>query len=182
MKNDIVYSVRRSLRARAMRIAVYCDSSVVVTLPRGLDLSSAENFAKEKFSWILKSLEYFKPYKNRTIIKSGRREYVKYRQQALTLAQAKVTQWNQLYNFNVNRVNIKNQKTRWGSCSKKGNLNFNYKIVHLPEKLVDYLVVHELCHVGEFNHSRKFWDLVARTMPEYREMRKGLRDFATRQS
>ena len=174
---NIAYSVRLSRRAKKMRIAVYCDSSVVVTLPLGLDLERAEGFIKDKFAWIVKSLEKFKPYKNLGIVKSGRREYKKYREQAQWLARSLVEKWNSFYGFSYNRVNLKNQKTRWGSCSKKGNLNFNYKIVHLPKHLVDYLIVHELCHLKEFNHSRKFWDLVARTMPDYKVLRKELHNF-----
>ena len=74
-----------------------------------------------------------------------------------------------------NKINIKNQKTRWGSCSKKGNLNFNYKIALLPQHLADYIIVHELCHLGEFNHSRSFWNLVAKVFPEYLGIRNELR-------
>ena len=160
-----------------MRIAVYCDSSVVVTVPLGLDFTHAEKFIKAKFSWIIKSLENFKPYRNRVRIKSVRRDYSKYREQALLLARAKVAQWNNLYGFAYSRVNIKNQKTRWGSCSKKGNLNFNYKIVHLKNRLVDYLVVHELCHLKEFNHGKNFWSLVSQSMLDYKVLRKELHGF-----
>ena len=160
-----------------MRIAVYCDSSVVVTLPLGLDFTRAEKFVLDKIFWVVKSLERFRPYKNRPIIKSYRRDYKKYREQALSIAITKVKQWNSFYGFVYSRVNIKNQKTRWGSCSKKGNLNFNYKIAQLPNHLADYLVVHELCHLKEFNHSRNFWNLVAQTMPEYKALRKELHNF-----
>lgn len=172
------YSVRLSRRARRMRIAVYCDSSVVLTLPFGFKELAAEKFIKQKLHWIVKSLNYFRPFRNRVVIKSGRREYIKYRVAALELAKAKVFQWNKFYNFVHNRINIKNQTTRWGSCSKKGSLNFNYKIVHLPEALVDYLVVHELCHLKEFNHSRSFWHLVGQTMPDYKNLRQELKSFA----
>lgn len=83
--------------------------------------------------------------------------------------------FNKVYGFKYGRVTIRNVKTRWGSCSKKGNLNFNYRIVFLPKELADYLVVHELCHLGEFNHSQKFWDLVAKAQPNYKKLRKELR-------
>jgi predicted metal-dependent hydrolase len=180
-QHPIPYSIRLSARAKRMRIAVYSDSSVVLTLPHGLNFGAAEKFIAQKFSWIVKSLRRFEPFRHRVIIKSGRREYNKYRDGALALAKQKVLQWNQIYNFNINRVNIKNQKTRWGSCSKKGNLNFNYKIVHLPEKLVDYLVVHELCHLKEFNHSKNFWALVANAIPDYKALRSQLRSFGNLQ-
>jgi predicted metal-dependent hydrolase len=95
----------------------------------------------------------------------------------LIIAKAKVKQWNLYYNFSHRKISVKNQKTRWGSCSKKGNLNFNYKIVHLPENLVNYLVVHELCHLKEFNHSKNFWSLVGQTVPDYKKLRRELRSF-----
>lgn len=83
--------------------------------------------------------------------------------------------FNKIYELPLNRVTIRNTKSRWGSCSKKGNLNFNYRIVFLPPALANYLVVHELCHLGEFNHSHKFWDLVAKTIPDYKKLQKELR-------
>ena len=73
------------------------------------------------------------------------------------------------------RLSVRNQRTRWGSCSRTGNLNFNYKIALLPEPLADYIIAHELCHLGEFNHSQAFWDLVAVAIPDYRERRAELR-------
>src|SRR3989344_1749908 len=102
----------------------------------------------------------------------SKREYAKYKEMARVFAKNKIAQYNKLYQFKVNRITIRNQKSRWGSCSKKGNLNFNYKIVLLPEALVDYVIVHELCHLGEFNHSKKFWKLVSLTIPDYKEVRK----------
>ena len=69
-------------------------------------------------------------------------------------------------------------KTRWGSCSKKGTLNFNYKIALLSPELRDYIIVHELCHLGEFNHSSKFWLLVEKTVPNYKTLRKQIKQIA----
>jgi predicted metal-dependent hydrolase len=74
----------------------------------------------------------------------------------------------------VGKIAIRNQKSRWGSCSKKGNLNFNYKLVFLSPELRDYVIVHEICHIREFNHGKAFWALVAETVPEWRGLRKSL--------
>lgn len=76
------------------------------------------------------------------------------------------------------RITIKSQKCRWGSCSARGNLNFNWRIVMAPERVLDYVVVHELCHLIEFNHSRKFWSLVAQVIPDYKESQEWLKNNA----
>lgn len=75
----------------------------------------------------------------------------------------------------VNRIAIKEQKTRWGSCSSKGNLNFNWKLILMPQRIQDYVVVHELAHRKEMNHSSAFWKVVEAVLPDYQERRKWLR-------
>ncbi len=101
--------------------------------------------------------------------------YAQYKEQARELAHARLEYFNQFYGFTYNRVAIRAQRTRWGSCSKKGNLNFNYRIALLPPALVDYLIVHELCHLKEMNHSSRFWKLVEHTLPDYKARRKALK-------
>ena len=78
--------------------------------------------------------------------------------------------------ISVGRIAIRNQKSRWGSCSKKGNLNFNYKLAFMPPAVRDYVIVHEICHIKEFNHGHGFWALVAKTVPDWKEKRKKLRE------
>lgn len=106
--------------------------------------------------------------------KGSKSDYLKYKDQALELVKNKLEQFNQFYNFKYNKITVRNQSTRWGSCSRRGNINFNYKLVLLPEELLDYVVVHELCHLGEFNHSKNFWKLVAKTIPDYNKRRREL--------
>ena len=79
-------------------------------------------------------------------------------------------------NLQYGRITIRNQKTRWGSCSGKGNLNFNCLLMLAPDEIVDYVVVHELCHLIEMNHSKAFWAQVENVLPDYRERRKWLKD------
>lgn len=100
--------------------------------------------------------------------------FLAYKEKAREMIKERLEYYNAFYNFKYKRVAIKNHKSRWGSCSKKGNLNFNYRLVHLPERLSDYVVVHELCHLGELNHSRRFWALVEKVMPDWRVRRKEL--------
>ncbi|MEI6297613.1 MAG: M48 family metallopeptidase, partial [bacterium] len=105
-----------------------------------------DNFLKDKSEWIFEKIDYFSkfsPVKNK---KEKRDEYLKYKEDTLILVKERLEYFNKLYHFKWNRISIKNQKTRWGSCSRQGNLNFNYKIVLLPEEQADYIIVHELCH------------------------------------
>jgi predicted metal-dependent hydrolase len=105
----------------------------------------------------------------------GRKEYLARREEARTLVHEKLEFFNQHYGFKYNKVFIKNLRSRWGSCSRKGNLNFHYKILDLAPSLQDYLIVHELCHLKEFNHGEHFWALVEEVIPSYHERRRALR-------
>jgi hypothetical protein len=102
-------------------------------------------------------------------------KYLEHKEAARALVHARLAHFNQFYGFTYGSVAIRDQRSRWGSCSSAGNLNFNYRIALLPPHLSDYVIVHELCHRGEFNHSQRFWDLVARVMPDYLALRAELK-------
>jgi len=108
-------------------------------------------------------------------MRRNRRQYLKVREHARSLVHERVRHFNSSYRFKVSKIYIKNHKSRWGSCSEKGNLNFNYKILFLPSDIADYIIVHELCHLAEFNHSPRFWDLVTRFIPNHKHLRRHLR-------
>lgn len=93
--------------------------------------------------------------------------YKENKELARTLVHARLLHFNQHYELEWKRVAVKNQRRCWGSCSSLKNLNFNYKILFLPEHLQDYVIVHELCHLTHLNHRQQFWDLVAEKIPEY---------------
>ncbi len=96
------------------------------------------------------------------------------KQHAKDLITKIVNETPKLVDFSFNRISIRNQKTRWGSCSSKKNLNFNYKITLLPFELAQYLVVHEFCHLKELNHSNDYWKLVESILPNYKELHQKL--------
>ncbi len=177
-EKKVEYTLRRSGQTRVMRLAVYCDGSVVVTAPVGWQEMFIERFLRDKAAWLLSKLELFERFGFRQYRtkRQEQREYLKHRDTARTLVGERLTYFNTAYGFAVGRISIRNQKTRWGSCSRRGNLSFNYRIALLPGRLRDYIVVHELCHLGEFSHSHEFWRLVERTMPDHREIRRELRN------
>lgn len=173
----VPYVLRRSKRAKKMRLAIYCDGSFVVTAPEGLDFSRIEDFIFEKAEWVLKKLRITKKNGCSLVFaRFGKREYKKLKEKAYRLAENKVCEFNKIYGFKYNGISIRNQKSRWGSCSRKGNLSYNYKITLMPEDLADYIIVHELCHLKEFNHSKNFWNLVAMAIPDYRERRRKVKN------
>lgn len=176
-QKNIQFLIKKSDRAKRLRVAVYADAQVVITVPRGVNKELVEKFITQKSTWIDEKVAYFSQFKNKQITKTSEADFQKYKEDALALATERVAHFNQSYGFPYNQINIKNQKTRWGSCSAKGNLNFNYKIIFLPEAVRDYIVVHELCHLKEFNHSRKFWNLISETIPELSEIKNSLREW-----
>ena len=96
--------------------------------------------------------------------------YNKHKEITRALIFSKLEYWAPICGVNFKRVAIRNTKRCWGSCSSLGNLNFSYKMLFLPECLADYIIVHELCHLKELNHSPKFWAEVEKIMPHYREL------------
>lgn len=89
-------------------------------------------------------------------MRGRKREYEKHKEITRSLVHARISHFNRDGSFAIGRIAIRNQKTRWGSCSKLGNLNFHYKLAFLPPAVADYVIVHELCHLREFNHSSAF--------------------------
>jgi hypothetical protein len=172
------YELKRSRRAKNMRLTVYQTSKVRLTLPYFFDIARGEDFLKKHSAWIEKKLKKINKIAASGLVlpKPGRRDYLKHKAQALKLARQQSSSFNEYYKFRIGRISIKNQRTRWGSCSKIGNLNFNYRIIFLPPELADYIIVHELCHLQELNHSARFWGLVSQTIPDWRKKRKKLRN------
>ncbi len=157
-----------------MRLSVRPGGAVTLTVPHFVGVSTIEKFLAAHTEWIERATQ-----KMRRLVPlpHGRKEYVARREVARLLVHERLAHWNSLYHFKHGRVAIKNTKTLWGSCSRKGNLNFSYALVHVPRELADYVIVHELCHLQEHNHSSRFWELVARAQPDYLRLRRSLRTY-----
>lgn len=158
-----------------MRLAVYGDGSVVVTQPYHLKETASEKFLRQKSRWLFSKIKFFSQLPKREIIHYSKVDYLKYKESAYRLVTDRLAYYNRLYRLSFNRINIRNQKTRWGSCSIKRNINFNYKILFLDQKTQDYIIVHELCHLKECNHSKRFWTLVEKIFPDWRAIKKELK-------
>ena len=171
----MAYLLRTSLRARNLRITIKPGGAVFAVKPRNLSEAAVENFLIKKSAWILDKIEHLRQSRN-FLATGGKADYDRHAPAARQLALKKIADFNRIYNVNFRRVSIRDQATRWGSCSRLGNLNFNYRIALLPERLADYIVVHEMCHLRELNHSRRFWSLVAIALPDYAARRKELRN------
>lgn len=99
------------------------------------------------------------------------------RKEARELVIRRLEYFNETYNLKFHKVFIRSQKTRWGSCSSQGNLNFNFRIIELESDLQDYIIVHELCHLKHFNHGTEFWEMVSIKIPNYKYLKKRLAKF-----
>lgn len=170
----INYTLKTSSRARRLRLAIYADGSFVVTKPRSLPENFVERFILDKAAWILKKMTDFKQYSGMRFNFTPK-DYQAQKAAASAFIAQRIRHYNEYYHFTYHKVSVRNQKTCWGSCTRSGNLSFNFKILHLPAALADYIIVHELCHLKEFNHSKKFWQLVGETMPDYNLQRKTLK-------
>lgn len=175
--SGIAYLVRVHKKAKSLKLTVYPDLRVVITVPSRVPVRMRERlvreFVLEREAWIQSALSHFKST-DRPAPHSAE-EIARYKREALALVTKRLHYFNTLYGFAYTKVSIKSQKTRWGSCSSKGALSFNYKMALLSPELADYLAVHELCHLSEMNHSPRFWKLVGKAVPEYARLRKDLK-------
>jgi len=172
---EVDFVHRKSNRATRMRLAVYGDGRVVLTSPRWQLERMAEEFIREKAGWLLDKLAIFRERGFTPTVRRTKADYYRNREEARQLVTERVEYFAELHGFAYNRVSIKNQRSCWGSCSRKGNLNFNYKLLFLSPEARDYVILHELCHLKEFNHSQKFWSLLETFVPNYRELKRAIR-------
>ena len=177
-ENHRAYHVR-IIRSRRKTIGIQIQSSDLVVIRAPLHTSTEEifRFAGQQRAWIEKHLEM-----------AARRETQKQQaeplaesdiralsRQALDYFPGRTRMWAEKVGVGYSRITIRNQKTRWGSCSSKGNLNFNCLLMLCPEEIRDYVIVHELCHRKEMNHSPRFWAEVERFDPDYQAHRNWLK-------
>lgn len=167
--------VRRIPGARHLRLRLLRGGRLQVSVPPRATAQMIREFVAEQRDWIAQQYESLQS--RDSIMMTVHDDVTRARlvSDARELVHWRLEHFNKFYKFQYNRVAIRNQSTRWGSCSSGRNLNFNYRIVLLDPELQDYLVVHELCHLAEMNHGPRFWELVSHTIPNYRTLSKQLR-------
>lgn len=160
--------VRRSKRKSAA-IKITADMQIVVFVPVYVSDNEIERMVISKSKWIDEHMLKVQS----TIDERSKLEKITFEQikeladQAVEYIPKRVKYYAEKENFVYNKITIKNLVSRWGSCSTKGNLNFNCLLMLTPDYVIDYIVVHELCHLREMNHSEKFWAEVEKIMPDY---------------
>ncbi len=166
---DINYTVRVHPRARRTKLTLYPDGSIVATIPKNASEKAALRLIKEKQSWILKHILNKSRDSKHLLPKILKSEAPYLKQQAKIYINHRLRHFNTYYGFSYNRFFVKDMKSQWGSCSYKKNLNYNFRLILLSEELADTVIAHELCHLKEMNHSKKFWGLVGETINDCRK-------------
>ncbi len=162
---------------KTMSIEIRPDLSVIVRVPMRTTDRQVRQFVTEKEDWIRSHLEKVRKQNEEKValVPLSVEEIEALAEKALNVIPPKVAFYAEKLRVTYGRITIRNQKTRWGSCSSKGNLNFNCYLMQAPEEILDYVIVHELCHRHEMNHSPAFWEKVESILPDYKERRKWLK-------
>ncbi len=175
MKKLISYKVKSNKKSKRITIRVDNSGFVTITKPLRVPLAYIKLLVHRKRAWIEAKVLEMSTKPAKLLGHHIKKDYLDNKDGALKLVESRVEYFNQFYQYDIGKISIKNQSTRWGSCSGKKNLNFNYKILFLPKELQDYLIVHELCHLAQMNHSTRFWALVATHIPDYKTLRNELK-------
>lgn len=171
MKFELIRSSRKTIGLEITR-----DLDVLVRAPYDMHKKDIMGFIKDKSQWLEKNMAILKEEQKNNLPKFTMEEIHKLGNEALTVIPKRVEYYAPIIGVEFGNITIRNQISRWGSCSGKGNLNFNCLLMLTPPKVLDYIVVHELCHRKQMNHSLKFWDEVSRILPDYKTPKKWLEE------
>lgn len=172
---EIIRSERRSIS-----LQIDENLKIRVRAPRRMTDAEIRRFLEERSPWIEKHMQ--KMRERQEALKAEPEELLtveeirELAQRAAEYIPEKTAFYASLIGVNYGRITIRNQRTRWGSCSSRGNLNFNCLLMLTPPEIIDYVIVHELCHRREMNHSPLFWREVEKVLPDYKRRRKWLKD------
>ena len=178
MREVVVIKSKR----KSISVEVNARAEVIVRAPRWMPNYKIKEFVEKHREFIEKSVAKMERRREELAripgISDEERKVLA--MQAAEVIPQRVRFYAERIGVTYNRITIKNQRTRWGSCSEKGNLNFNLALMKGPPQALDYVVVHELCHRLEMNHSDRFWREVEKAFPEYKTWRRWLKDNGSR--
>ena len=176
-KDDIKYYIKRS-RRKTISVEIEPDLSVLIRAPYYMPDRDINKFLNDSEDWIKKhrAKAAQRMAEAPGVQKMTVEEIRKLADEAVKDIPERVRKYASIIGVTYGRITIRNQKSRWGSCSSKGNLNFNCLLMLAPPEHRDYVVVHELCHRKEMNHSKRFWSEVERVLPDYKESIKWFND------
>ena len=163
---------------RSISIQITPERKIVVRVPKWISAYQLDALLSEKKDWILKHYQSIPEPKELSIREQNQLAALekRYRKAAKEYIPGRVAHFHQFTGGVYDKVVIRDQKTRWGSCSSNGTLSFNYRLMLAPPQILDYVVVHELCHLKHMNHSPEFWAAVEKVLPDYKERRKWLKE------
>lgn len=177
---NLPYTIIKSKR-KTCAISIDEECRITMRIPLCMNMKEAESFLQAKSLWLithyLKLLEKknSRPHSDLSAVQKNALEK-RYKEAAREYIPKRVAYYHTITGGNYSRISIRSQKTRWGSCSSKGTLSFNWRLMLAPPSVLDYVVVHELCHLTHMNHSSAFWQAVEKAFPDYRNARKWLKD------
>lgn len=175
-ENMITYRVIRSAR-KTLQVEIRPDGEVLVRAPQHLADAEIRRFVESKAGWIAEHTAKVKARAEQAadVERLSMEDIRRLADEAAKDIPERVRRFAPVVGVQYGRITIRNQKSKWGSCSSQGNLNFNCLLMLAPPSVRDYVVVHELCHLIELNHSKRFWTLVAGVLPEYRKEERWLK-------
>lgn len=179
MQDNIKIQIIKS-RRKTIGLEVHTDGQVIVRAPLRISSRELDKFINEHINWIESKIKLMEERKYKKISTGAPSIDSITDEEWLSIKNAfagRVKYYCNIMEVNVSRITIRNQKTRWGSCSAKGNVNFNYQLYYMPEELMDYVIVHELSHRRYMNHSSLFWKEVEKYCPEYKRCRQRLKQY-----
>lgn len=167
---EIIYAKRKSLS-----LQIKPDLSIVVRAPFGTSKKYIDDFVIGHNDWINKKINEISSRSVNPYSFSGK-EINDLKKKTLEIVLPRVEYYSRLMGFSPNKVSVSSAKRRFASCSSCGHLNFSFRLCLYPDKAIDYVVVHELAHLKEMNHSKRFWAIVEKFMPDYKERQKLLKE------
>ena len=170
-----MYELIRSNR-KTIALQIKSDGRIIVRAPLRMAAKDIQRFVDSKAAWIEKHLSNIQQRQQPISSAFTLEQLHQLAEPAKSDLPRRVARFAALVGVTYGRITIRAQKSRWGSCSGKGNLNFNCLLMLCPEDVRDYVVVHELCHRKELNHSPRFWAEVEKVLPGYKGQRKWLKD------